>query len=87
MSKCKGHSEGLRNKNEYDLRVRSKKHLLMQNFGRNMNLTSLLGYLSQIVALSFSWWVLTMTFHVLGEGAPRAKNGPFRLFSAICSNR
>ena len=57
----------------------------MQNFGRNMNLTSLLGYLSQIVALSLSWRVATMTFHVLGERAPRAKNGPFRLFFAICS--
>ena len=59
----------------------------MQNFGRNMNLTSLLGYLSQIVALSLSWWVSTMTFHVLGERAPRAKNGPFRLFRAICSKK
>jgi hypothetical protein len=59
----------------------------MQNFGRNMNLTSLLGYLSQIVALSLSWWVATMTFHVLGERAPKAKNGPFRLFVAILSKK
>ena len=58
-------------------------HLLMQNFGRNMNLTSLLGYLSQIVALSLSWRVATMTFHVLGERAPWAKKkmDPFACFS------